>query len=86
MLAIFRPIFTFIKIEIVSGVKKIALIRGALVLKERLVREHPAFVYTKVDQYPTNDALTVTRSKCQLRHEIIIRIREASVFELALAT
>lgn len=31
-----------------------------LVLKERLIREHPAFVYTKIDQYPTSDALTVS--------------------------
>lgn len=43
-----------------------------LLLKERLVREHPAFVYTKIDQYPNKDALTITTDLAVQRLERLV--------------
>lgn len=43
-----------------------------LILKEKLAREHPVFVYTKIDQYPAVDAQTVTTDLAVQRLERLI--------------
>lgn len=42
-----------------------------LILKEKLVREHPVLVYTRIDQYPSTDAQTVTTDLAVQRLEKI---------------
>ncbi len=45
-----------------------------LILKEKLLREHPILVYTRIDQYPSVDAQTVTTDLAVQRLEKIVGV------------